>query len=401
MNTSKNYVLQFLRESQKSAKAPSKFRNESQKNEEESSKFLLILDQDSLGFAVDFGDSLEEAFEDYGYLLSDVKTASIKAYEVSNSGDVVIWDDPEGFAILPKEEGFELVKSIIEDNREDADEEILEALESYDSANANSFWTAFENSDLNDYGTIYGVCKEIEVPAESMTEFKNIQASSSEGSKMKRDSFVRPTFEGSEEWYFNPSDMGMSGAATYTYAKSVIITDDSIMNDSNANIMGKEEIPGIINKESEESVFILLYDSYSKQFGYHYGIFLEDQEIMIYDYASSVQELEHKLKQDFLPYTNFVLNSADIEEFASKVAETQDISENVNESSKFYTFHVPCTASIVVNADSEELAKELLHKNTDIELTEYLEFGDIEIRAIDVDPSLIQSLEADEFDPES
>ena len=234
---------------------------------------------------------------------------------------------------------------------------------------------------------------------------------------MKSESAIRPTFEGSEEWYFNPSDMGMSGAATYTYAKSVVITDDAIMYDSNANIMGKELIPEMVGKESE-NVFMLLHEDYENQFGYHYGIFLDDQEIMIYDYADSIEELERILSQDFLPYTNLTLDQIPTKEFAAKVTEipedqeevpaeevdVQDLpEESVNEASKFYTFHVPCTASIVINADSEDLAKELLRSNTEVELTEYLEFadGDIEIRAIDLDESIIDSLASDEFDPES
>lgn len=73
-----------------------------------------------------------------------------------------------------------------------------------------------------------------------------------------------------------------------------------------------------------------------------------------------------------------------------------------NEASKVYTFHINCEAAIVVNADSEDYAKEILARNNIIEL-DNVEFagGDAELREISFESSSIDDADADsEFDPE-
>lgn len=221
---------------------------------------------------------------------------------------------------------------------------------------------------------------------------------------MRSESAILPTFE-SEEWYFNPSDMGMSGVATYCCPVKIDISEEMI--NSGADIMGDWLISDIAASEpAEEQMFCLTYDKYESIFGYHLSVWTEDdEELMVYDYASSMEELKQKLEADFLPYTNLDPASIPYDQFANKIASLNEEAPEpapVNEDSKMYTFSMEVPVTITVMADSEELARELLKKESEVEfdLAE-VEFarGDAELRWMGLPADVVEMAEVSMFDP--
>jgi hypothetical protein len=219
---------------------------------------------------------------------------------------------------------------------------------------------------------------------------------------MRSESAVLPTFE-ADEWEFNPKDMFMSGVATYYCPVKIDISEDMI--NSGANIMGEWLISDIAASEpAEEQMFCLTYDNYESIFGYHFGVFVDQEELMVYDYASSMEELKQKLEKDFIPYTNLDPASIPYDQFANKIASLNEEAPElapVNEDSKMYTFSMEVPVTITVMADSEELARELLKKESEVEfdLAE-VEFarGDAELRWMGLPADVVEMAEVSMFD---
>lgn len=219
---------------------------------------------------------------------------------------------------------------------------------------------------------------------------------------LRSESIALPTFE-ADEWTFNPKDMGMSGVATYCCPHKISITEDLV--ESEASIMGHPLISDIAGTEPEEQMFCLIYDygDPDMSFGYHFSVWVDDNELMVYDYASSMEELKQKLEADFLPYTNLDPASIPYDQFANKIA-SMEVAESapVNEDSKMYTFSMEVPVTITVMADSEELARELLKKESEVEfdLSE-VEFarGDAELRWMGLPADVVEMAEVSMFDP--
>lgn len=230
--------------------------------------------------------------------------------------------------------------------------------------------------------------------------------------------------EDASEWQFLAHDPGMSEAATYTYGKPVQLVSTEII-DGGANTLpsDQESAELFIDAEDMDTFFALLYSDEESAFGYHFSIFDYDgSEFMAYNYAHSMEELKAKVENELLPYISGLTmeeipfdefqkeldamhDSDDAEVVEESIDSELDVEEMeleeaaVNEASKTYTFHVDCEASIDVVADSEDLAREILKKNSTLEFyNDQIEFagGDAVLKALILD----EIDHVSEFDPE-
>lgn len=124
----------------------------------------------------------------------------------------------------------------------------------------------------------------------------------------------------------------------------------------------------------------------------YFDLSMPSQDLL--DYIESANEEDFNLEQPTEPVP--------VEDYDIDV---QEMPEDMKmEGSKEYTFDIPCTATVVVTADSEDLAREILKRNDVLELAEdQIEFadGDGVLREVSFETANIDNLQAfDEFDPE-
>ena len=143
--------------------------------------------------------------------------------------------------------------------------------------------------------------------------------------------------EAAQDWYFNPSDEGLSGVPSYSPDRLVHLRDDLTPDDWNdiKNIEGMNAmIPNSVleygtDDSNLEGTFSLTYSEGEYGFESYYG---EDLDLMFYGYTKTIDELKD-LVAKFIPYVaDVTLEEIPFEDFAKRVSGVNSDDSEVAES---------------------------------------------------------------------